>query len=197
MLFNTLSGDVINHSKNYFDKMELSRYREALPRIFDLALGITTIENLMIQDKIAIINRDIQKLEKDKNLLEKEIENRTTSLKIIIRKAKEAKIMSPNRIELDECVRELKNIVQRAYYMSDKNLIYPAVSTVIVEESKEVVKTKTLTFKDIERESIIRALALNKGNVIEAAEDLHISKATIYRKIKKYSIDLKEIKEST
>ena len=94
-------------------------------------------------------------------------------------------------------VRELKNIVQRAYYMSDKNLIYPAVSTVIVEESKEVVKTKTLTFKDIERESIIRALALNKGNVIEAAEDLHISKATIYRKIKKYSIDLKEIKEST
>ena len=94
-------------------------------------------------------------------------------------------------------VRELKNIIQRAYYMSDKNLIYPAVSTVIVEESKEVVKTKTLTFKDIERESIIRALALNKGNVIEAAEDLHISKATIYRKIKKYSIDLKEIKEST
>ena len=81
--------------------------------------------------------------------------------------------------------------------MSDKNLIYPAVSTVIVEESKEVVKTKTLNFKDIERESIIRALALNKGNVIEAAEDLHISKATIYRKIKKYSIDLKEIKEST
>ena len=40
MLFNTLSGDVINHSKYYFDKMDLSRYREALPRIFDLALGI-------------------------------------------------------------------------------------------------------------------------------------------------------------
>lgn len=94
-------------------------------------------------------------------------------------------------------VRELKNIIQRAYYMSDKNLIYPAVSTVIAEESKEVVKTQTLNFKDIERESIIRALALNKGNVIGAAEDLHISKATIYRKVKRYSIDLKEIKEST
>lgn len=112
MLFNTLSGDVIDHSKNYFDKMDLSRYREALPRIFDLALGITTIENLMIQDKIAIVERDIQKLEKDKNLLEKEIENRTTSLKIIIKKAKEAKIISPNLIELDECVREFKNILE-------------------------------------------------------------------------------------
>ncbi len=96
-------------------------------------------------------------------------------------------------------VRELKNIVQRAYYMADKDLIYPAypgVSIVnIVEESKEEVMTQPLNFKDIERDSILRALAANKGNVIEAAEDLHISKATIYRKIKKYSIDLKEIKK--
>ncbi|MGK0465085.1 DUF3732 domain-containing protein, partial [Clostridium sp.] len=131
MLFNTLSGDVIDHSKNYFDKMDLSRYREALPRIFDLALGITTIENLMIQDKIANVERDIQKLEKDKNLLEKEIENRTTSLKIIIKKAKEAKIISPNLIELDECVREFKNILETG------NL-----SLVEVKENKEIEELK-------------------------------------------------------
>ena len=36
---------------------------------------------------------------------------------------------------------------------------------------------------------------VNKGNVIKAAEDLHISKAPIYRKIKTYSIDLKKIKK--
>lgn len=131
MLFNTLSGDVIDHSKNYFDKMDLSRYREALPRIFDLALGITTIENLMIQDNIAIVERDIQKLKKDKNLLEKEIENRTTSLKIIIKKAKEAKIISPNLIELDECVREFKNILETG------NL-----SLVEVKENKEIEELK-------------------------------------------------------
>jgi len=131
MLFNTLSGDVIDHSKNYFDKMDLSRYREALPRIFDLALGIITIENLMIQDKIASVERDIQKLEKDKNLLEKEIENRTTNLSIIIKKAKEAKIIPPNLIEFDECVKELKNI------LATGNL-----SLVEIKENKEIEELK-------------------------------------------------------
>lgn len=131
MLFNTLSGDVIDHSKNYFDKMDLSRYREALPRIFDLALGITTIENLMIQDKITTVERDIQKLEKDKNLLEKEIENRTKSLWIIMKKAMEAKIISPNFIELDECVKEFKNILETG------NL-----SLVEVKENRKVAELK-------------------------------------------------------
>lgn len=131
MLFNTLSGDVIDHSKNYFDKMDISRYREALPRIFDLALGITTIENLMIQDKIASIERDIQKLEKDKKLLEKEIENRITSLNIIIKKAKELKIISPNLVEFNQCVGEIKNILETG------NL-----SLVEVKENKEIEELK-------------------------------------------------------
>lgn len=94
-------------------------------------------------------------------------------------------------------VRELKNIVQRAYYMSDRDLIdtvpnSPVSELSFTEERKIPVSTvKPLSFKDIEKNSIIRALSVNKGNVIKAAEDLHISKATIYRKIKTYSIDLK------
>lgn len=95
-------------------------------------------------------------------------------------------------------VRELKNIVQRAYYMADKDLIYPlytAASAVTAEDKREEIKTNPLNFKEIEKDSIIRALAANKGHVTEAAEELHISKATIYRKIKKYSIDLKDIKQ--
>ena len=94
-------------------------------------------------------------------------------------------------------VRELKNIVQRAYYISDRDLIdtvpnSPVSELSFTEERKIPVSTvKPLSFKDIEKNSIIRALSVNKGNVIKAAEDLHISKATIYRKIKTYSIDLK------
>lgn len=111
LLFNTLSGDVINHSKNYFDKMDVARYREALPRIFDLALGITTIENLMIQDKINSIEHDIQKLERERMSLEKDIESRTTDLQVIIKRAKEAKIISPTLIDLDNTMKELSNIL--------------------------------------------------------------------------------------
>ena len=98
-------------------------------------------------------------------------------------------------------VRELKNIVQRAYYMSDRDLInavpHASVSEASFgEEGKVYVNNgQSLSFKDIERESIIQALSVNKGNVLKAAEDLNISKATIYRKIKAYSINLNDIKK--
>lgn len=102
-------------------------------------------------------------------------------------------------------VRELKNIVQRAYYMADKGPInfmpYPELSLEkTVEENKEykeAIYVQSLDFRDIEKESIELALSINKGNVIRASESLNISKATIYRKIKKHSIDLKEIKKLT
>jgi transcriptional regulator of acetoin/glycerol metabolism len=80
--------------------------------------------------------------------------------------------------------------------MSERDLIntvpHSSVSEVSFrEEGKEFVNTsQSLSFKDIEKESIARALAVNEGNVLKAAKDLHISRATIYRKIKKYSINL-------
>ena len=94
-------------------------------------------------------------------------------------------------------VRELKNIVQRAYYMADKEYIHYLPPIVSMEKNKdngESANIENLNFKNIERESIVRALTLNGGNVSKAAEDLNISKATIYRKIKTYSIDLTKIR---
>jgi DNA repair exonuclease SbcCD ATPase subunit len=112
LLFNTLSGDVIDHSKNYFDKMDLDRYREALPRIFDLALGITTIDNILVQDKISAIERNISKIEKDKERILQEIENKIISQKVIIKKAKEAKILTPNIVDFEESIKQLKYIFE-------------------------------------------------------------------------------------
>jgi len=91
-------------------------------------------------------------------------------------------------------VRELKNIVQRAYYLSvgriidniellSKNRNQPALNREPEAES----------FKDIEKNSIEHALLANRGNAVKAAEDLSISKATIYRKIKAYAINIHEI----
>ncbi|MGB4439088.1 MAG: sigma 54-interacting transcriptional regulator [Sedimentibacter sp.] len=92
-------------------------------------------------------------------------------------------------------VRELRNIIQRAYYMSDKELINNVVFPKGNEEIKEDSEKASCTFnlRDIEKDSIEQALSANKGNVLKAAKDLNISKATIYRKIKIYSIDLNNI----
>lgn len=88
-------------------------------------------------------------------------------------------------------VRELKNIVERGFYLSSGAFI----------DSLEMlmVETETLapchdndgeTLRDLEKNSIEHALFLNKGNAVKAAEDLSISKATIYRKIKAYDIHI-------
>ena len=44
------------------------------------------------------------------------------------------------------------------------------------------------TMEDIEKESIRRALMRNQGSRKRAAEDLHISERTLYRKIEKYGL---------
>mgnify|MGYP000992169136 CR=1 FL=1 len=86
-------------------------------------------------------------------------------------------------------VRELKNIIQRAYYMSDGDIIRNGLFSKGIE-TKHVKESKSLSLKEIERDSILKALYFNNNNVLKAAKDLNISKATIYRKIKTYSINL-------
>ncbi len=92
-------------------------------------------------------------------------------------------------------VRELKNIIQRAYYMSDKMLInsviFPNGNLAIKKDEEE--KICTFNLRDIEKDSIEQALLANKGDILKAAKNLNISRATIYRKIKMYAIDLKNI----
>ncbi len=88
-------------------------------------------------------------------------------------------------------VRELKNIIQRAYYMSDGEII----NNIVLSKQVSYVNKELTSFnlKEIEKDRIIQALSVNNKNAAKAAQDLNISKATIYRKIKLYSIDLEEI----
>ncbi len=91
-------------------------------------------------------------------------------------------------------VRELKNIVQRGYYMSMGDQIDDIEVLVKEKDDKAVYcESEGETLKDLEKNSIEHALLLNKGNAVKAAEDLRISKATIYRKIKAYDINVHSV----
>lgn len=94
LMFNTLSGNVITHSDTYFDKQNIQRYRDALPRIFDLATGITTIENIIINDKIESLEKKISKLEREKSQQLQSNEDRKIQLMLLIKRAKEARIIN-------------------------------------------------------------------------------------------------------
>ncbi len=62
------------------------------------------------------------------------------------------------------------------------------LSTQDVEEAVLADVAPLSTMEDIERESIRRALERNKGSRKMAANELHISERTLYRKIKEYGL---------
>lgn len=64
LLFNTVSQDIITHSEQFFDKQDQPRSREALPRIFDIAVGIDTVENILKRDKRAQLEKRLARLQK-------------------------------------------------------------------------------------------------------------------------------------
>lgn len=64
LLFCTLSQDIITNSSVFFDKQSQDRYREALPRVFDLAMGIDDASNILAQEKRYALESELQRLDK-------------------------------------------------------------------------------------------------------------------------------------
>lgn len=90
--------------------------------------------------------------------------------------------------------RELRNVVERSYYLCEENLItskHLQCRTQPCNTSESSSKIKEILPLELVEEQCIRdALQYCKGNAIKAAELLKIGKATIYRKISKFNIDL-------
>jgi hypothetical protein len=63
-LFNTISQDIITNSEVFFDRQTEDRYREALPRVFDLALGIDDLDNISARERREELSRELARLEK-------------------------------------------------------------------------------------------------------------------------------------
>jgi transcriptional regulator with PAS, ATPase and Fis domain len=98
-------------------------------------------------------------------------------------------------------VRELQNIVVRSFYCCDRKIIDRRyLVEYMSSEQKENFENKAdietapaASFEDIKRQYLVQAIRDQGGSVMAAAEKLGISKATIYRHIHKYDINLKEL----
>lgn len=77
-------------------------------------------------------------------------------------------------------IRELRNVIEQALFNMEGNIILPNdLPAEIVDVSKN---------ENPEKEHLIQAIQLSGGNITEAAERLGISRATMYRRMKKYGI---------
>ncbi|MBU5592541.1 sigma-54-dependent Fis family transcriptional regulator [Clostridium sp. MSJ-4] len=113
------------------------------------------------------------------------------------------KLPSPNYIESlknhiwSGNVRELQNVVERSYYLCEDNII--TEKYIVVDESsnikKEITNPKTLlSLEEVEKNIIINTLKDSNLNMELSCKILKLSRATLYRRMKKYGISLKEIK---
>jgi transcriptional regulator with PAS, ATPase and Fis domain len=86
-------------------------------------------------------------------------------------------------------VRELENVIERAFAMGSREHItladLPSLST--RPTLTPTVDTKSVpTLAEVEKELILRALAVHNNDKEEAARALGISRRTIYRRLKEY-----------
>ncbi|NTU42647.1 MAG: sigma 54-interacting transcriptional regulator, partial [Nitrospirales bacterium] len=89
-------------------------------------------------------------------------------------------------------VRELENRIQRAVIMADSSLIAPQSLGLSMNAAKKGgLFSGKVTLKEakeqVEKEIISVAMERHKGNIAKAAEDLGISRPTLYDLLKKYT----------
>ncbi len=88
-------------------------------------------------------------------------------------------------------VRELLNDVERAVVMSENNLITPADLELERRKSSRSPSSLEAVRNKAEKRAVISALYRTGHNITQAAQELGVSRVTIYRLIEKHEIDPK------
>ncbi|WP_026889450.1 sigma-54-dependent Fis family transcriptional regulator [Clostridium beijerinckii] len=102
------------------------------------------------------------------------------------------------KYDWDGNIRELKNVVERDYYLSEdeimnidiNNLDYNNMTQTLKEEPLNQEEIKIVPLDVLEENAIRDAIKKCDGNLQLTSKLLSIGRATLYRKIKKYHIDV-------
>lgn len=97
-------------------------------------------------------------------------------------------------------IRELQNYIERAFYLCNSQII-TADDFICDNENNMSVSlvnshNRETSLDELECKNIKHILEKTNGNVELAAKSLEISRASLYRRIKKFKIDVKKIKVS-
>ncbi|MBA7536519.1 Nitrogen fixation protein VnfA [subsurface metagenome] len=85
-------------------------------------------------------------------------------------------------------IRELQHTIEKAVILSDSDTLKPDdlyLSKQVKLKSSEDI---ALTFDEIEKIGVLKALERNKGNIFKTAKELNIARQTLYNKIQKHKL---------
>ena len=84
-------------------------------------------------------------------------------------------------------IRELQHAIEKAVILCEGNVIRP--KDILVKQTWKPQTTSTVpNLEEVERQAIETAILQNNGNLTAAAEQLGISRQTLYNKIKRYGL---------
>ena len=86
-------------------------------------------------------------------------------------------------------IRELQHAVERAVIMAKNDTLQPEDFYFREKNaSTEDLDFSTMNLDEMEKQLIIKALSKHYGNITEAAQELGLTRASLYRRLEKYNL---------
>jgi DNA-binding NtrC family response regulator len=84
-------------------------------------------------------------------------------------------------------VRELQHALERAVIMTDSNSLTDS-DFLFSRNPSSTTPPDTLNLDEVEKAAIVKAVQMHHGNISKAAEELGLTRASLYRRMEKYGI---------
>ena len=84
-------------------------------------------------------------------------------------------------------VRELQHSLERAVIMADSATLQES-DFLFSRKGDHSVNPDTLNLDEVEKAAVVKALQLHNGNISKAADELGLTRASLYRRMEKYGI---------
>ncbi|RZS97783.1 sigma-54-dependent transcriptional regulator [Cecembia calidifontis] len=109
-----------------------------------------------------------------------------------IRKAGEALIKRMQKYHWPGNIRELQHSIERAVIMTTHGVLQPedlfTQKHMIPEKQEETVSLDHLNIEDVEKILIRKALHKHNGHITRAAEELGLTRSSLYRRLERYGL---------
>jgi transcriptional regulator with PAS, ATPase and Fis domain len=84
-------------------------------------------------------------------------------------------------------VRELQHSIERALIMADSPTLQES-DFLFSRKGNEAQAIDTLNLDEVEKSAVTKAIQLHNGNISKAADELGLTRASLYRRMEKYGI---------
>lgn len=84
-------------------------------------------------------------------------------------------------------VRELQHAIERAVIMADSPTLQES-DFLFSRRGGPSADSDTLNLDDVEKAAVVKAIQLHSGNISKAAEELGLTRASLYRRMEKYGL---------